>query len=71
MLVTVYFPGFISMFARVVLNVLYLAGIIYLQLAHEISRAPYEIITGYYFNILAPAIYIILALLSGLIYREN
>jgi hypothetical protein len=71
MLVTVYFPGFISMIARVVLNLLYLAGIIYLQLAHEISKAPYEIMAGYYLNLIAPIIYIILALASGFMYRKN
>ena len=71
MLVTIYFPGRISTIARVGLNALYLAGMIYLHLSHEMSRAPYEILAGYYLNLLAPAIYIILALASGLLYRET
>ena len=71
MLVTIYFPGLISMIARVGLNTLYLAWMLYLQLAHEVSKAPYEIMAGYYLNILAPVIYIVLALASGLLFRET
>ena len=58
------------MIVRGILNALYLLDIIYLQAAHEISKAPYELTAGYYLNIIAPAVYIILALGSGLLYRE-
>jgi hypothetical protein len=71
MLVTVYVPGFISMLARIGLNVLYLIGAIYLHLAREISKAPYEILPGYYLNIAVPVVYIVLSAVSWLAYREN
>lgn len=71
MLVTIYFPGFISMIARVALNVAYLIGIIYLQSAHEISKAPYDITVGYYLNIITPLVYISLSFVSWLMYHES
>jgi hypothetical protein len=70
MLVTVYFPGFIPMIIRAGLNLFYLINIIYLQAAHEISKAPYELTAGYYLNIICPVVYIILALGSGLLHRD-
>jgi hypothetical protein len=71
MLVTVYFPGMITMSARLLINCAYIIGVIYLQAAHEISKAPYELSAGYYLNIIAPLFYIILSLASGLFYRES
>jgi hypothetical protein len=71
MLITVYYPGFIPMIIRVGINILYLVDIIYLQAAHEISKAPYELTAGYYLNIICPAVYIILALGSGLLSRNS
>ncbi len=71
MLVTVYFPGLIAMGVRVVLNILFLADIIYLQAAHEISKAPYELTWGYYLNIIVPAVYILLSLGSAFMRRES
>jgi hypothetical protein len=71
MLVTVYFPGIVVMIIRVVLNVLYLINVIYLQAAHEISKAPYELTAGYYLNIIIAVAYILLALGSMFIYRES
>jgi hypothetical protein len=71
MLITVYYPGRISAAIRAGLNILYLVDIIYLQAAHEISKAPYEITAGYYLNIIAPVIYIILALGSAFSGRES
>ena len=70
MLVTVYFPGLITMIARVFLNLAYMIGVIYLQAAHEISKAPYELSAGYYLNIIVPLLYIGLSLASGLLSRE-
>ena len=70
MLITVYYPGMISMIVRVAINLAYLAGVIYLQAAHEITKAPYEVTAGYYINIIAPHLYVVLALVIGLLYRE-
>ncbi|HOD14756.1 MAG TPA: hypothetical protein PK307_08575 [Spirochaetota bacterium] len=71
MLVTIYFPGMISLIIRVAVNIAYLIGVIYLGAAHEISKAPYELSAGYYLNIVAPLFYIILALAGGLLSRES
>lgn len=71
MLVTVYYPGLIPMLVRVGINLLYLIDIIYLQAAHEISKAPYELSAGYYLNVICPVVYIILALGSGLANRNS
>jgi hypothetical protein len=70
MLITVYFPGMISMIIRVVINIAYMIGVIYLGAAHEISKAPYELSAGYYLNIIAPLFYILLALAGGLLSRD-
>jgi hypothetical protein len=71
MIATVYFPGIIVMVLRVLINLVYIIGVIYLQAAHEISRAPYALTAGYYINIVAPLVYMILSLASGLLYRES
>lgn len=71
MLVTACFPGIVSLGLRVVLNLSYLFYIIYIQAAHEISKAPYELSAGYYLNIICPVVYIILALGSALAARES
>jgi len=71
MLVTVYFPGLIVMVIRVILNILYLINVIYLQAAHEISKAPYELTAGYYLNVVIPAVYVLLALGSFFLYGES
>jgi hypothetical protein len=71
MLVTVYFPGLVTMLGRIAVSLLYLADVIYLQAAHAISKAPYEITMGYYFNIAVPVMYIVLAAASGLVYRKD
>lgn len=70
MLATVYFPGMISMMVRIVINLAYMIGVIYLGATHEISKAPYELSAGYYLNIIAPLFYIVLALAAGLFSRK-
>jgi hypothetical protein len=71
MVVTVYFPGMIAMAIRVILNILYLVDVIYLQAAHEISKAPYELTVGYYLNIIIALVYIVLSLGSFFLFRES
>jgi hypothetical protein len=70
MLVTIYFPGHITLAVRTGMNLLYLIDIIYLQSVHDISKAPYELTYGYYLNIVAPIAYIALALGSAFFNRE-
>jgi hypothetical protein len=71
MLVTIYFAGLVSTGIRVLMNMSYLIYIIYLQGAHEISKAPYELTAGYYLNIICPVIYIILTIGSAVMHRES
>ncbi|MBP7734919.1 MAG: hypothetical protein KA369_02990 [Spirochaetes bacterium] len=71
MIVTVYIPGLIAMAIRVILNILYLVDVIYLQAAHEISKAPYEVTVGYYLNIIIALVYIVLSLGSFFLFRES
>ncbi len=71
MIATVYVPGILSMIARVSLNLSYLVYIVYLHSAGEISKAPYEVASGYYFNIAAPIVYAMCAVASVLIYRDS
>lgn len=71
MIASVYFPGLITMIIRLILNILYLTDIIYLQAAHEISKAPYEVTFGYYLNFIVPAAYVALSLGSYFLYRES
>ena len=71
MLATVYFPGFLTVIARVSINVLYLAYILYLHSAGGISKAPYTLSAGFYFNIAVTLVYMTCAFLSGLFYRSG
>jgi hypothetical protein len=71
MLVTIYIPGIIAMAIRVILNILYLVDVIYLQAAHEISKAPYDMAVGYYLNIIIALVYIVFSLGSFFLFRES
>ncbi len=56
---------------RLLVNMYYLFWIIYLPMAGELTKAdPYEISVGYYVNIAVPAVYILVAAVSFVIYRE-
>ncbi len=71
MIATVYFPGLVAMIARIALNLLYMIYIIYLHTSGGISKAPYTLAAGYYFNIVTSVVYMACALLSGLFYRDG
>ncbi len=56
---------------RVLVNMYYLFWVIYLPMAGELTKAdPYEITVGYYVNIAVPAVYILVAAVSFVLYRE-
>jgi len=56
---------------RVLVNMYYLFWVIYLPMAGELTKAdPYDITFGYYMNIAVPAVYILVAAVSFVIYRE-
>jgi hypothetical protein len=65
MIATMYIPYTAAFVIRLVSNLWYLIWILIVSLTGSISHAPYEISMGYFFNIAAPVIYLIL---SGLYY---
>ena len=69
--VTIFFPGTLSLIIREFLNGLYLANVILMQVSHNISKAPYELSTGYYVNLAVPVIFMILGLLSYLVFNRD
>ena len=69
MVVTMYIPLFIAFVIRIAVNGWYLLWLIIVSATGSISHAPYEVTTGYYFNIAAPLIYIILSVLYYLARR--
>ncbi|MBP7602678.1 MAG: hypothetical protein KBA15_02025 [Spirochaetes bacterium] len=59
MLVSVFFEGPVKLLARVLLNAYYLAWVVYLPLAGELTKAdPHTLRFGYYLNIIVPVVYI-------------
>lgn len=65
MIATMYIPVTAAFAVRIVVNAWYLLWLIIVSATGSISHAPYELSTGYFFNIAAPVIYLIL---SGLYY---
>ncbi len=65
MIATMYVPVTVAFAVRVVVNVWYLLWLIIVSATGSISYAPYELSIGYFFNIAAPVIFLIL---SGLYY---
>jgi hypothetical protein len=68
MIGTTFFHGIIILAGRVIINLWYLIYLIVMYAGHTISHAPYVISIGFFFNIIAPLIYIgvsILVYLSG------
>lgn len=71
MFVTFAFQGRIKLSVRVVLNLYYLFWVFYLHLSGNLSRAPYELKIGYYFNIAVPIIYAAASLLCYRFYESS
>ncbi|MCU0843497.1 MAG: hypothetical protein MUC76_01060 [Spirochaetes bacterium] len=58
MLVSVFFEGPVKFLARLLLNAYYLAWVVYLPLAGELTKAdPHTLRFGYYLNIVVPVVY--------------
>jgi len=55
---TIFFHGQLILALRVVSNLWYLISVIVLYSTHSISHAPYVLSIGFFFNLIAPAIYI-------------
>lgn len=68
MIATMYVPVTAAFALRIVVNAWYLLWFIIVSATGSISHAPYELSTGYFFNIAAPVIYLIL---SGLYFLSK
>jgi len=68
MIGTTFLHGQLVLAARVILNLWYLISVIVIYATHSISHAPYVLSAGFFFNLIAPAIYIGV---SALVYLEG
>ncbi len=64
MIATIYLPNLYGYIIRMVLNFWYLAWILFLLASGGISHAPYELTTGFYFNIAAPVLFMVFSSLQ-------
>jgi hypothetical protein len=60
---TIFFHGPLVLAGRVISNLWYLIAVIVLYATHSISHAPYVMSIGFFFNLIAPAVYIALAVM--------
>lgn len=68
MIGTIFFHGPAVLAGRIIINLWYLISVIVIYVTHSISHAPYVLSIGFFFNIIAPAIYIaaaVMVYLSG------
>ncbi|TAL35987.1 MAG: hypothetical protein EPN93_09310 [Spirochaetes bacterium] len=71
MIASLYFPHRFRVYVRAGINLYYLFWIIYMPLAHELTKAdPHRILFGYWLNIFVPVAYIVVSALSFLKNRE-
>lgn len=63
MFITVFFSGLPVMAGRVIVNIWYLISVIYIAASHTVSHAPYVLSFGYFFNLLAPMVYMVVSVL--------
>ena len=64
-------PSVWALAGRVIINAYYIFWVVYLHLSGSLSKAPYELIWGYYLNIIVPALFVLLSFLSYLIFRDD
>ncbi|HNX23106.1 MAG TPA: hypothetical protein PKG60_03610 [Spirochaetota bacterium] len=60
---TIFFHGPLVLGARVIINIWYLISVIAIYATHSISHAPYVLSAGFFFNLIAPVIYIAAAVM--------
>ena len=63
MFATIFFHGPLVLAGRVISNLWYLISVIVIYATHAISHAPYVISAGFFFNLIAPVIYIAAAVM--------
>ncbi|HRZ25659.1 MAG TPA: hypothetical protein P5295_02535 [Spirochaetota bacterium] len=66
-----YFTPLVCLTVREIVNMYYLAWLVYLHLSRELSRAPYELTSGYYLNIAVPAAFMAVSLLAFVFFRDE
>lgn len=65
---TIFFHGPAVLAGRIIINLWYFISVIVIYATHSISHAPYVLSIGFFFNLIAPAIYIaaaVMVYLSG------
>jgi hypothetical protein len=71
MIASLYYPHRFRIFVRIGINAYFLFWVIYLPLAHELTKAePHRILFGYWMNIVVPVAYIVISLISFIHNRE-
>lgn len=68
MFVTIFFHGTAVLAGRVIINLWYLVAVIVIYASHSISHAPYVLSMGFFFNLIAPVIYIVV---SAMVFLEG
>lgn len=71
MLITVYFPGLISLIIRLVLNTWYYGWVLYIHYGEGIIKTKYVLEPGYYVSLAVPLVYLLLSVLSYLAWRRE
>jgi len=57
--------------AREFINAYYIFWLVFRHLSGDISKAPYTLTSGFYINIAVPAVFMLVSLLSFLMFREE
>ena len=68
MIGTTFFHGPVVLASRVIINLWYLISVIVVYATHSISHAPYVLSIGFFFNLIAPLIYIVV---SAMVYLSG
>lgn len=62
--ITHFFPGIVSLSVRILVNLYYLFWVVYMEMAGQIAQTEYTLTAGYYVNLVVPAIFVALSVLS-------
>ncbi len=65
---TIFFHGPMVLAGRIISNLWYLIAVIVIYATHSISHAPYVLSIGFFFNLVAPVIYMVVA---AMVYLEG
>lgn len=71
MLIGQFISSIMATIIRCSATMAYFISLLYLHLTHEISKAPYEIMYGFYINILIIVLYFLLSVLSYILFFKR